>query len=175
MTTTLKHAGDEDYLERAATAALAGEEVLGAAIFGLQDAIYGQIGGLAVGNSVTDELRHFGVAGDVASLAVDVATMRKGKEMASKGDGGKTVGLLVAVTPTRIVVFNWDGDTAGDEKESFERVTTEVHVKKFGLSKIITLAPTDGSAGLKLHGTTAQLAKQSGPDKLVLHLLTDPE
>lgn len=174
MTTTMKHAGDEEYLEQAATTALPGDEVLGAAIFGLQDAIYGQMGGLAAGNMVGDELRHFGAAGDIASLAVDVAAMRKGKQMVAKGNGGMTVGLLVSVTSTRIVVFNWDGDAAGDQKASFERATTEVHVKKLGLSKIITLAPTDGSAGLKLHGTTTRPSRQGGPDKLVLHLLTNP-
>ena len=49
MTTTLKHAGDEEYLEQAANAVLPGEEVLAAGIFGLQDAIYGMMAGGAVG------------------------------------------------------------------------------------------------------------------------------
>ncbi len=173
MTTTMKHAGDEKFLEQAASAALPGEEVLAAGIFGLQDAIYGQMAGLAVGNTVGDELAHFGAAGVVASLAVDAAAARKGKQMVVKASGGMTVGLLVVVTDARIAVLNWDGEAATEEKASFDRAGTEVHVKKLGLSKIITFAPTDGSAGLKLHGTTARLSKQSGPDKLVLHLLTD--
>lgn len=174
MTTTLMHAGDEEYLVLAARAALPGEEVLAAAIFGLQDAVYGQMAGLAVGSTVGEELQHFGAAGAVASVAVDVAAMRKGKQMVAEASGGMTVGLLVVVTDTRIAVLNWDGESAGDEKAAFDRAGTEVHVKRLGLSKIITLAPSDGSAGLKLHGTTVRLSKQSGPDKLVLHLLTDP-
>ena len=173
MTTTLKHAGDEEYLEAAAQQALPGEDVQAAAIFGLQDAIYGMLAGAAVGNQAGDALRHLGPVGDVAGLAVDVAAIRGGKKVMAKASGDMTVGLLVAVTATRIVVFNWDGDGATEEKASFDRATTEVIVKRLGLSKIITFAPTDGSAGLKLHGTTMGVKKQSGPDKLVLHLLSE--
>ena len=65
-------------------------------------------------------------------------------------------------------MFNWDGEAAGDQKATFERATTEVIVKRLGFSKIITFAPTDGSAGLKLHGTTvrhqeAVRSRQAGP------------
>lgn len=174
MTTTLKHTGDEEYLEQAAQAALPGEEVLAAAIFGLQDAVYGQLGGLAVGNRAGQLLDGFGPVGDVASMAVDVAAMREGKKLVAKANDGMTVGLLVAVTPTRIAVLNWDGDAAGEEKASFDRATTEIHITKWGFTKIVTLAPADGTHGLKLAGSTARHIKKSGPDKLVLHLLTDP-
>ncbi len=172
MTTTLKHAGDEEYLEQAATAVLPGEEVLAAGIFGLQDAIYGMMAGGAVANGAGAVLRNLGPVGDVASVAVDVAGIREGKKLVSQASGDMTVGLLVAVTTGRIVVFNWDGEAAGDQKAAFDRATTEVIVKRLGFSKIITFAPTDGSAGLKLHGTTMGMKKQSGPDKLVLHLLS---
>lgn len=175
MTTTLKHAGDEEYLEQAARTALPGEEVQAAAIFGLQDAIYGMMAGGAVGERAGDALHGLGAIGDVASIAVDIAAIHEGKKLMTKASGDMTVGLLIAVTTTRIVVFNWDGESAGDQKASFDRATTEVIIKRLGLSKVVTLAPTDGSAGLKLHATTVGIKKQSGPDKLVLELLTHHE
>lgn len=172
MTTTLKHAGDEEYLEAAAQRALPGEDVQAAAIFGLQDAIYGMMAGGAVGNRAGEALRGFGAVGDVAGLALDVAAIHEGKKVMAKASGDMTVGLLVAVTATRIVVFNWDGDGPTEEKASFDRATTEVIVKRLGVSRVVTLAPSDGSAGLKLHADTARIKKQSGPDKLVLELLS---
>lgn len=167
-----RHGDDEEYLERAAGAALPGEEVLAAGIFSRQDTAYGQAAGASGGVDATRRLERHGAGGALAALAVDTAAAYEGGNLTSKRSG-MTLGLLVAVTPARIVVLNWEGDAAGEMKASFARDNTDVVVKRLGFAKLVNLVPADGSPGLKLQGTTARLAKQSGPDKVVLHLLSE--
>ena len=72
------------------------------------------------------------------------------------------------------MVMDWSKGTAGDVvRDAMDRETTEVHAHKLGLSLFLKLIPGDGSPGANLKGTISHGFKQSGPDKVVLHLLTD--
>ena len=84
-------------LEKAAQDALPGEEVQAAAIFGLQDAMYGMMAGGAVGARAGDALHGLGAVGDVAWIAVGIAAIHEGKKLMTKASGNMTVGLLIAV------------------------------------------------------------------------------
>lgn len=170
-----QHAADEQYLAQAAQDALGGEEVLGAGIFELKDAyLYGTMAGGAVGGALTGGLaHHHGAAGGAVAMAGDYAAMKEGQKLVAQS-AGMTFDLLVAVTASRIVVLDWEGDTAGKVARSYERATTEVHAKKLGLGFNLDLIPNDDSPGIKLTGSISHGFKQSGPDKVVVHLLTEP-
>ncbi len=167
-----KHADDEKYLEQAAATAL-GEDVLGAGIFELKDAyLYGAMAGQAVGNVAARPLARHGAAGRAAALAVDYAAIKEGQKLTAEASG-MTYDLLVAVTADRIVVLDWEGEAAGEVVRSFERATTEVHVKKLGLGLFVDLVPSDDSPGIKVTGTVSHGFKQAKPDRVVVKLLTD--
>lgn len=166
----MKHAGDEEYLIGAAKSALGDEEVLAAGIFGWQDLVKAQVlggtAGAVVGDLATESAAGTGIA---AAVSGRLATE------AMAAEHGMTTALLGIVTPTTFRILNWDGETAGDETLAFDRHTTEVHISRIGLSKIVQLHDTASGAQIKLHATAAPFLSQSKPDNLVLHLLAAPE
>lgn len=165
----MKHAGDEDYLTEAAAAGLDGEEVLAAGIFGWQDLLLGQVVGSTVGAVGTGTVTGSGLA---AGAAAGLGGRLVKQEMAA--EAGMTLELLVAVTPSAIRVLNFDGDKAEDQVVAFERETTDVHVSKLGLSRIVRLHDRSSDAKIELHATAAPFLAQSKADKVVLHLLATP-
>jgi hypothetical protein len=165
----MKHAGDEQYLTDAARRALDGEEVLAAGVFGWQDLVAGQIAGAVAGGiasgAVTDSI-------GVGAIATGLGARAGTEAMAAAH--GTTMALLVAVTPDHVRVLNWDGEQPGPVRWSFERATTEVHVSRLGLSKLLRLRDPAAGDDLTLHAAAAPYLAQSKPDKVVLHLLADP-
>jgi len=160
------HASDEAYLEEAARRALPGEEVVAAGIFSWQGLLAAQTAGVAAG-AVAGNL----LAGTGASAVGGAIGARAAVEAAAAAEG-MTVALLVVVTPGAIHVLRWDGDAPGAALRQFDRTTTDVHVSKMGLSRIVTLHDTATNEAFALHGSVAPFSAQSKPDKVVLRLLT---
>ena len=52
--------------------------------------------------------------------------------------------------------------------ETFDRATTTVHTKRFGLSLTLTLEDEAAGTSIRLSGAVARYVAQSGPDKGVL-------
>lgn len=157
--------GDEHALVQAATAA-AGEDVLTAGVFGLQDLMFAQMGGGALGALAAGAA----TAGD--PLATGLGALvggRVAKEEAARRLG-LTRQLLLAVTPGHIVLFTWQDGRVRDEVLRFDRTSTSVEVSGFGLSRIVTLREPGGSE-ITLHGTAAPFRPQSRPDAEVLKAL----
>lgn len=158
-------AADLQFLESAARTAL-GEPVLAAGIFSWQGLLAasvvggtaGAMGGSLLSNNVA-------AAGAGAAVGGRIAV----EEMAA--ENGMTTRLLVTVTADTIYVLNWLGDRAGDVAHRFDRATTDVHISKFGLSRILRLHDTASGEELELHGTAAPYLGQTKADKTVLHLL----
>ena len=160
------HAGDEAYLEEAAGRALPGDEVMAAGIFSWQGLLAAQAAGVAAGAVAGDLL------GGGGGSAVGGALGGQAAAEAAAAAEGTTVALLVAVTPGAIHVLRWEGDAPGAVLRRFDRTTTDVHVSKMGLSRILTLHDTATNEAFALHGSVAPFSAQSKPDKVVLHLLT---
>jgi hypothetical protein len=161
----MKHAGDEDYLQEAASRALGDEEVLAAGIFGWEDLVWAQIvGGTAAGVGA-------GVAGGGTAGAIATGIGGYAAKEAMAAAHGMTLELLGVVTASAIRILNWEGDEAGKEILTFDRRTSDVHISRMGLSRIIHLHDTASGAEIKLHATAAPYLPQSKPDKVVLHLL----
>jgi hypothetical protein len=159
----MNHAADLQFLESAARTAL-GEPVMAAGIFSWQDlleaSMVGGTAGAVGAGMLSDNLAAVGavVGGRVAVESKAAAN-------------GMTTRLLVTVTADTIYVLNWLGDHAGDVVHRFDRATTEVHISKFGLSRILRLHDTASGEELELHGTAAPYLGQTKADKTVLHLL----
>ena len=82
---------------------------------------------------------------------------------------GVTLKLVVAVTATQIHVINWgDAEDATRIVKTFDRAATTADVRKFGLSRIVTLHDTDNGTEMRLHASVAPWTSQSGPDTHVL-------
>jgi hypothetical protein len=161
-----QHAGDEAYLEAAAGRALPGVDVQAAGIFSWQGLLAAQTAGVVTGAVAGDLL-----AGSGGSVVGGVAGGRAAVQAAAATQG-MTVALLVVVASEAIHVLRWEGDEAGGEVRRFERATTDVHVSKVGLSRVLTLHDTTTNEAFALHGSVAPFSAQSKPDKVVLHLLS---
>lgn len=160
-----RHAGDEEYLEAAARRALADEDVQAAGIFSWQGLLAAQTAGVVAGAVAGDLLA--GGGGSAVGGALGGAAAVE----AAAASQGMSVALLVAVTADAIHVLRWEGDEAGQEVRRFDRATTDVHVSKMGLSRVLTLHDTATNEAFALHGSVAPFSAQSKPDKVVLHLL----
>jgi hypothetical protein len=159
-------AASEEQLVAAARTVL-GDGVLAAGIFGLQDLVYAQAAGVVAGGTVG------GFVGP--SPGADALGAAVGGRLAVEAAAaalGVTPALLVAVTDDTVHVCNWNADdTAGDEVARFDRSTVHVTVRKFGLSRIVTLDEPSTGASFNLHATAAPFLKQAKADAVVLALL----
>lgn len=157
-------------LERARAILGDDEEILAAGIFGLSELLGAAMVGGVIAGTAADL-----VPGSNSPLARLVGTIF-GQRLAVKDAAewrGATVQLLVAVTPDTIHVLNSDtGGRLAPEFASFSRATTEVSVKKVGLSRHLTF--TDGDRVLSLHGAGGGISPLARGDELVLDLLSRP-
>jgi len=163
---------DEQELQREAAAIIGtGEEILAAAIFGLQDD-YAKIfiAGAATGTAAMVA----GLEGPLAAGAIGGVTIHAERAQNAASEG-VTVRMLVAVTPTTIHLLDRTGlGETTRELMRFDRATTTVQVTKFGLSRTITLADDAAGKRIGLTGSTAFFSPEAPGDKLVLHLLSAP-
>ena len=140
-------------------------EVLAAGVFGLQDLVYAQAAGNVAGGLLAD--------GATGAVAAGVGG-RIAKEAAADA-AGVTLQLLVAVTPSTISVLNRDpGSGLAPVVLELPRSSTEVTIKRFGLSRLVHLHDLDSGAEVTLHASAAPFRAQSKADAVVLHLLAAP-
>jgi hypothetical protein len=144
------------------------QEIIAAGIFGLKDD-YMAVGlGTVAGASVSDVLLDSSLAGAVGGAAGMHAA-----RAALAASQGLTVRMMVAITPERILVLDWQtGSGPTRELVSFNRSSTEVKISKFGLSRHIELHDSASGKSLILSGSTAPFASESKGDKAVLKELS---
>ncbi|HEX4016746.1 MAG TPA: hypothetical protein VHX15_08420 [Frankiaceae bacterium] len=141
-----------------------GETILAAGIFGLQT----NYAAVTVGGVVGSSLLGGGVAGGALGNA---AGMHAGRELDAESKG-VTVRMLVAVTATHIHVLDWvTGSGPTRELRSFDRSTTCVEVKKFGLSRRLHLQDKASGEALALTGSASALSAEAKGDKGVFKAL----
>jgi hypothetical protein len=143
---------------------LGDERVIAAGVFGLQD----NYAAIAAAGA-TEGLAMPGSANAVVQGAADVATI-EGARQANAAAHGVTERMLVAVTDASIHVFAMSplGGKVEHRLMSFGRASTDVEIKKFGLSRRVHLRDRGSDRKLELIGTTARFARQSKGDKAVL-------
>ena len=147
-----------------------GTEIVAAGIFGLKDdplaVSAAGVAGAGVGDLISDN--------PAVAAATGVGAIHAARTTVAASQG-LTVRMLVALSDTRIHILDWLTG-AGPTKElvSFERTRTEVRVKKYGLSRRLTLRDTVSGRSLALTGTTAFFASESKGDKSVLSQLEPP-
>ena len=141
-----------------------GEQIKAIGSFGLQDNYKANTAGAVAGSVAVP--RSAGPLAGAAGIAVgDFAA----KQANAKAEG-VTERMLVAVTDSKIHVLAMP--MVGGEPErvliSFPRESTEVEVKKFGLSRRLNLEERNTGQKLGLTGSTAKFAIGGADDKAVL-------
>lgn len=142
------------------------EAVLAAGVFGHAMPSNAE---LAVAGGAAASLPHGG--NGVVEAVENVTAIAAVRQMDAERDG-LAVRMLVAVTATRIYLLDWSA-TKGATRilRTFSRVTTEVSVKKFGLSRRVELLDHSTGADAHIVGTTAAFSPEAAGDKAVMRLL----
>jgi hypothetical protein len=86
---------------------------------------------------------------------------------------GLSARMIVAVSEKTIYIYSLPVTGSQPEQElfSFDRESTDVEIKKFGLSRHLHLKPESGEKNLKLTGTTVKFSSEGAGDRKVLSLL----
>lgn len=145
------------------------ETVLAAGIFGHALPSNAE---MAVAGAAADSLPHGG--NGLIEAVENVTAMAAVRAMDAERDG-LTVRMLVAVTATDIHLLDWQtGSGTTRILRSLGRVSTDVTIKKLGLSRRVELL--DHATGTDVHivGTTAAFSPEAAGDKAVLDLLDVP-
>lgn len=138
-------------------------------MFGLQDNYAAiAIGGIAGSVTLPD-------SASPAAEAVEAALDTEAARQANARAKGASVRMVVAVTERAIHVFSTPalGGAPQRELHSFDRATTEVEVKRFGLSRRLKLFDRVSGHEIGLTGSTAPFSRVAGGDKAVLAELAD--
>jgi hypothetical protein len=86
---------------------------------------------------------------------------------------GLSARMIVAVSEKSIYIFSLPvtGSQPQQELFCFDRESTDIEIKKFGLSRHLNLQPQTGNKKLKLTGTTVKFLPEGAGDRKVLSLL----
>lgn len=115
-----------------------------------------------IGSSVADS-----IPGGSNPLAQGIAagvSVHEGRKIAAENKG-LTVQILVAVTEATIALFGYNHKTIAKKLYEYDRENCEITIKKFGLSKHLTLK--DDNYEIHLTGSTAAWSSESDGDKKV--------
>ncbi|MBM3668321.1 MAG: hypothetical protein FJW90_12805 [Actinobacteria bacterium] len=140
------------------------DEIRAAGVFGLQDDYVAvTAGGVAAGAAMPDSL---GPGGAGVAAAVGVEAGRQANAAAK----GVTERMLVAVTDgaIHILAMTLVGGIPQRELMSFDRDRTQVEVKKFGLSRHLSLEDPNSGRSLALTGSTAPFSPEAKGDKAAI-------
>ena len=169
---------DEDSLIAEASAVIGDRETVhGAGVFAAADMSMASAAGAVVGGSVASDAVSFLTDNVVADTAGNIAGMVAGRHALMEGVAAEehlSVQLLVAVTDEHIYVLNRTTSTGVPPiARTFDRSTAQVTIKKFGMSRHITLEDPAGQVEpMELTGGTAFYAPTGKGDKIVLALLS---
>jgi hypothetical protein len=144
-----------------------GETVTAAGAFALQDSYAAVTAGMLTADAALPG-KDNPLMGGIGNLAGLEAGRR-----ANAAAKGVTERMLVAVTDRSIHLLSLTamGSTPQKLLMSFDRASTEVEVKKFGLSRRLHLKDTGSGQELGLTGSTARFAIGGKGDKAVLAAL----
>lgn len=145
----------------------AGEEVLAAGVFAVQDdyvaTALAAIGGSAAAGELLDN--------SVAEGLGAAAGVRAAREAHAAGHG-VSLRMLLAVTPSAIRLYRLGatGETPGDELLAFDRSSCDVSLGKFGAAEHLELR--EGDKEMKLTGGVGLLAAYKEGNKKVVEELS---
>ena len=145
----------------------AGEQVLAAGVFAVQDDHLANALGSIGGSAAADELFDNAVAEGVGAAA-GVHAAREAHAAAE----GVSLRMLLAVTAGHIRLYRLGvaGETPGEELVSFDRQSCTVELHKFGASERIDLS--QGEKSIKLTGGIGLLATYKDGNKKVVAALS---
>lgn len=147
------------------------EPFLAVGVFGLQDNYAGITAAGFAGGEVADAVSggdaNPAVAGVAAAASVHVA------RDVNAARQGLSVSMLVAVTETRVVVYDWGHGGVTRMLHLFNRDTLKVSTSNMGLSTRLVLEDTGSGFVLKLTGSKAFYSSVSQGDKNVLSVLAN--
>ena len=137
------------------------EQVIAAGVFGLRDSYKAIFVGGVLTDIAMEALPHPAIIDPFAT----VASIQASRSVNAKSKG-VTIRMLVAVTDSKIRIFSLPSFGNRPERElvTFERSVTAVEVKKFGLSRHMTLRDSTGqdlglTAGVAFYSKFATGAK----------------
>ncbi|CAH0239399.1 hypothetical protein [Microbacterium sp. Bi128] len=143
-------------------------DIIAAGHFGLANLIAAQVAGGTVG-SIAGGALNVDAALD-AGIGVGLGGLAAVK--ASAEAQGVTMKMIVAITPDEIHLLNREtGGRLRSDVIAFRRNSVDIHIAKFGLSRILTLTDRGSGHSVELHGTVSWLSSQAKGDKVVLDLL----
>lgn len=154
-------------IDRAQSVTPAGEEVLAAGVFAVQDdyvaTALAAIGGSAVAGDIVDNSLAEGVGA--------AAGVRAAREAHASGQG-VSLRMLLAVTADHIRLYRLGatGEDPGEELLSFRRDSCTVDLSKFGASEHIDLS--EGDKEMKITGGIGLLAAYKDGNKKVVQELS---
>jgi len=156
----------QQLIDQARSVTPAGEDVLAAGVFAIQDDFVANAIGSIGGSAIADELIDDSFAEGVGATA----GIRAAREAHAAGEG-VSLRMLVAVTDSHIRIFRLSavGETPGEELMNFDRATCSVDVSKFGASEHIDLR--DGDKEMKLTGGVGFLSAYRDGNKKVASAL----
>jgi len=156
-------ASAQQLIDEAQRVAPAGEEVLAAGVFAVQDDHIANAVGALGGSAVADELLDNSVAEGLGAAA----GVRAARE-AHAGGEGVSLRMLLAVTGSAIRLYRLGatGETPGEELLSFDRSSCEVELGKFGAAEHIVLR--QGDKEMKLTGGIGLLATYKDGNRRVV-------
>lgn len=156
-------ANAQQLIDHARRVTPAGEEVLAAGVFAVQDDYVANALAALGGSAVADDLFDSPVAEGVGAAA----GIRAAREAHAAGQG-VSLRMLLAVTPDHIRLYRLGttGETPGEELMSFTRANCEVQLDKFGASEHLDLR--EGDKEMKLTGGVGLLAAYKDGNKKVV-------
>lgn len=157
----------QQLIDEAQRVAPAGEEVLAAGVFAIQDDHIANTLGALGGSAVADELLDNSVAEGIGAAA----GVRAARESHAAGEG-VSLRMLLAVTGSAIRLYRLgaSGETPGEELMAFDRSTCEVELGKFGAAEHIDLRQDDKE--MKLTGGVGFLSAYKDGNKNVVAALS---
>ena len=156
-------ANAQELIDHARSVTPAGEDVLAAGVFAVQDDHLANALGALGGSAVADDLFDNAAAEGVGAAA-GVHAARE----AHAAKQGVSLRMLLAVTPEHIRLYRLGatGEAPGEELISFTRANCEVHLDKFGASEHLDLS--EGDKELKLTGGIGFLSAYKDGNKKVI-------
>ncbi len=156
-------ASAQQLIDHARSVTPAGEDVLAAGVFAVQDDYVATALAAIGGSAVADELFDNAVTDGVGAAA----GVRAAREAHAAGQG-VSLRMLLAVTPTHIRLYRLGatGENPGEELMAFTRDSCEVDLSKFGASEHLDLR--QGDKEMKLTGGVGLLAAYKDGNKKVV-------
>jgi len=160
-------ASAQQLIDHARSVTPAGEDVLAAGVFAVQDDYVATAFAAIGGSAVADELFDNAVTDGVGAAA----GVRAAREAHAAGQG-VSLRMLLAVTPTHIRLYRLGamGENPGEELMAFTRDSCKVDLSKFGASEHLDLR--QGDKEMKLTGGVGLLATYKDANKNVVQELS---